>query len=52
MMEYLNWMGDHPVLTVILFYIVFQSIVWIAVAICGKRDEARAHEGTHGGPNS
>lgn len=35
-MEILNWMGEHPILTVILFYIVFQSLVWIVKIICDR----------------
>jgi hypothetical protein len=28
-MPVLNWMGQHPYLTVILAYMFFQSFVWV-----------------------
>lgn len=33
---YLNWAGEHPVLAVIMLYLVLQSLVYIVQAARGK----------------
>jgi|MudIll2142460700_1097286.scaffolds.fasta_scaffold220253_2 hypothetical protein len=40
-MEVLNWMANHPILTVIILIIVFGSIFPIKIHVKGDDDETK-----------
>lgn len=41
MSELLAWMGEHPILTVILAYFMFQTPIYIVQAFRGKSCECQ-----------